>query len=113
MGLTSLGRHLLGEYHGCDRELLNRPEQESLLARIECPTLVMTGELVSWSGPAQHEAMAARLADATLTIVPGAGHMLPLEAPEAMNHAIAAWLAQAADDSTHTRQPALGEARHD
>jgi pimeloyl-ACP methyl ester carboxylesterase len=91
--------------------LLNRPEQESLLARIECPTLVMTGELDGWSGPAQHEAMAARLVDATLTIVPGAGHILPLEAPEAMNHAIAAWLEQPADDSTHTRQPALGEAR--
>ena len=26
MAMTSLGRHLLGEYHGCDRELLNRPD---------------------------------------------------------------------------------------
>lgn len=26
MGTQALGRHLLGEYHGCDRELLNRPE---------------------------------------------------------------------------------------
>src|SRR6187551_1448704 len=26
MGMQSLGRHLLGEFHGCDRELLNRPE---------------------------------------------------------------------------------------
>lgn len=26
MGMQSLGRHLLGELHGCDRELLNRPE---------------------------------------------------------------------------------------
>ena len=93
--------------------LLNRPEQESLLGRIECPTLVMTGELDGWSGPAQHEAMVARLADATLTIVPGAGHMLPLEAPEAMNEAIAAWLEKPAGDRTLPRQPALGEARND
>jgi pimeloyl-ACP methyl ester carboxylesterase len=93
--------------------LLNRPEQESLLGRVKCPTLVMTGELDGWSGPAQHEAMAARIIDATLTIVPGAGHMLPLEAPEAMNEAIAAWLEEPAGDRTQPRQPALGEARND
>jgi pimeloyl-ACP methyl ester carboxylesterase len=73
---------------------LTRPEQESLLAEIRCPTLVMTGELDSWSGPAQHEAIAGRIADSTLVIVPGAGHMLPLEAPETVNQAIAAWLAR-------------------
>lgn len=73
---------------------LTRPEQESLLTEIRCPTLVMTGELDSWSGPAQHEAIAARIADSSLVIVPGAGHMLPREAPEAVNQAIAAWLAQ-------------------
>jgi pimeloyl-ACP methyl ester carboxylesterase len=76
--------------------LLGRPEQERLLARIACPTLVMTGELDAWSPPAQHEAMAARIPDSTLVIVPGAGHMLPLEAPEAVNQAIAAWLAREA-----------------
>ena len=72
--------------------LLGRPEQESLLAQIRCPTLVITGALDGWSGPAQHEAIAGRIADSTLVIVPGAGHMLPLEAPEAVNRAIAAWL---------------------
>jgi pimeloyl-ACP methyl ester carboxylesterase len=93
--------------------LLNRPEQESLLGRIECPTLVMTGELDGWSGPAQHEAIAGRIADATLRIVLAAGHMLPLEEPEAVNEAIAAWLASPANDQAYTRQPALGEARND
>ncbi|HEU4651741.1 MAG TPA: alpha/beta hydrolase [Croceibacterium sp.] len=74
--------------------LLGRPEQESLLAQVRCPALVMTGELDGWSGPAQHEAIAAQIADSTLVIVPGAGHMLPLEAPETVNQAIAAWLAR-------------------
>ena len=77
---------------------LNRPEQESLLAQIRCPTLVMTGEFDAWSPPAQHEAIAARIADSTLVIVPGAGHMLPLEAPGAVNQAIAAWLSRPAND---------------
>ena len=78
--------------------LLGRPEQQRLLARIECPTLVMTGEIDTWSPPAQHEAIAARLADSTLVIVAGAGHMLPLEAPKTVNQAIAAWLQTPAND---------------
>lgn len=78
--------------------LLGRPEQERLLAQIACPTLVMTGELDTWSPPAQHEAIAARIADSTLVIVPGAGHMLPLEAPGAVNQAIASWLDKPAND---------------
>ena len=77
---------------------LVRPEQESLLAQIRCPALVMTGELDAWSPPAQHEAIAARIADSTLEIVAGAGHMLPLEAPETVNQAIAAWLSRPAND---------------
>jgi len=90
--------------------LLARPEQESLLAEIRCPTLVMTGALDTWSPPAQHEAIAGRIADSTLVIVEGAGHMLPLEAPEAVNQAIAAWLSKPANDPIPDRQPALGEA---
>jgi pimeloyl-ACP methyl ester carboxylesterase len=77
---------------------LVRPEQDSLLAQIRCPTLVMTGELDAWSPPGQHEAIAGRIADSTLVIVPGAGHMLPLEAPETVNQAIAAWLKSPAND---------------
>jgi hypothetical protein len=38
--------------------------------------------------------------------------MLPLEAPDAVNHAIAAWLEEPANDRTQDRQPALGEATH-
>jgi pimeloyl-ACP methyl ester carboxylesterase len=78
--------------------LLTRPTQECLLDRIKCPALVMTGELDGWSPPPQHEAMARRIADSNLVIVPGAGHMLPLEAPGAVNDAIAAWLSRPAND---------------
>ena len=78
--------------------LLGRPEQERLLGQIRCPTLVMTGELDTWSGPAQHHAIASRIADSTLVIVQGAGHMLPLEAPGAVNQAIASWLEKPAND---------------
>ena len=72
--------------------LLNRPEAESLLPQIACPALVMTGELDSWSGPEQHRQIAAAIPNSELVIVPGAGHMIQLEAPEAVNSAIARWL---------------------
>jgi pimeloyl-ACP methyl ester carboxylesterase len=90
--------------------LVNRPEVESLLPQIACPTLVMTGELDTWSPPAQHAAIVAAIPDSELVIVPGAGHMIQLEAPEAVNSAIARWLARPATDSTQPQPVPLGEA---
>lgn len=74
------------------RALVGRPEVEELLPRIACPTLVMTGELDAWAGPEQHEDIAARIPNSELVIVPGAGHMIQVEAPEAVNDAISRWL---------------------
>ena len=74
--------------------LIARTEAESLLATITCPTLVMTGSEDGWSPPAQHESMAAALPNSELVIVEGAGHMIQREAPDAMNDAIASWLAR-------------------
>ena len=76
--------------------LVNRPEVESLLPQIACPTLVMTGELDGWAGPEQHRAIADAIPNSELVIVPGAGHMIQLEAPDAVNAAIARWLARPA-----------------
>ena len=75
--------------------LLNRPPVDDLLPRIHCPALVMTGELDVWSPPSQHREIADAIRGAELVIVPGAGHMIQLEAPEAVNAAIARWLARA------------------
>ena len=90
--------------------LVNRPPVDDLLPRIDCPVLVMTGELDTWASPAQHEQIAAAIPGAELVIVPGAGHMIQLEAPEAVNRAIAAWLARPARTSTSPEpQPLLSE----
>lgn len=80
--------------------LLARPEVASLLPRIACPTLVAVGALDVWSPPEQHVAIAAAIPGARLTVVPGAGHMLPAEAPAALNHAIHTWLAMPATRPT-------------
>jgi pimeloyl-ACP methyl ester carboxylesterase len=80
------------------KALLARPPFDDLLAQVRCPTLVMTGELDAWAPPSQHEEIAARIPRSKLVVVPGAGHMIQLEAPDAVNAAIADWLAQPAEE---------------
>jgi len=59
-------------------------DAEALAAvdRIRCPTLVLTAEHDTGSTPAMARALAARLSEATLVILPGLRHLAPLEAPE-------------------------------
>ena len=73
--------------------LLTRPALETLLPTITCPTLVACGALDVWSPPAQHQAMAAVIPHAMLSIIDGAGHFLPAERAGELNAAIARWLA--------------------
>src|SRR2546430_2485999 len=84
MGLDTYERQI--------RALLGRPEVESLLSTITCPTLVATGEHDSWAPPAQHEILAAGIEGSRLAIIPEAGHMVPLERPRAVTDALASWL---------------------
>jgi pimeloyl-ACP methyl ester carboxylesterase len=72
--------------------LINRPDAAPLLPQIACPALVGVGELDLWSPPDQHVPIAQAMADATMVVFEGAGHMAPMEAPEAVNAAIAEWM---------------------
>jgi pimeloyl-ACP methyl ester carboxylesterase len=72
---------------------LSRPDYLDLLPRIAVPTLVAAGSEDSLRTPALHEEMAARIPNARLAIIEGAGHMLSMEAASAMTEAMAPWLA--------------------
>jgi pimeloyl-ACP methyl ester carboxylesterase len=74
--------------------LLIRPDASALLPSITCPTLVLCGREDAWSPPAQHQRMQAAIAGAVLCIVERCGHMSTLEQPQAVNDALAAWLAR-------------------
>jgi pimeloyl-ACP methyl ester carboxylesterase len=80
--------------------LLSRREAASLLPRIACPTLVMTGALDSWSPPAQHATIAETVPGAVLEIVPQAGHMITHEAPGPFIAAVRRWLATPVEPDT-------------
>jgi pimeloyl-ACP methyl ester carboxylesterase len=76
------------------KALLNRRDGFAQLDTVKVPTAFITGELDAWSPPEQHREMQARVPGSTLTVIEGCGHMSPMEAPEAVNRAFAAWLEQ-------------------
>ncbi len=57
------------------------------------PVLVVVGEDDRLCPPAIHRALADDTADASLVVVPGAGHLSSLDRPERVTTAIASWLA--------------------
>lgn len=90
--LDMLARGSAEQYAAQIKALLTRPDAGPLLPTMACPTLVLTGREDAWSGPAQHEAMAAAIPNAMLAIIEHCGHMCTMEQPQAVNEALAAWL---------------------
>ena len=72
--------------------LLTRPDAEAHLHEIRCPTALIVGRQDGWSPVEQHEAMAALIPGATLTVIEDCGHMAPMERPEAVTSALQDWL---------------------
>jgi pimeloyl-ACP methyl ester carboxylesterase len=73
--------------------LLNRPDGSDVLRAIQLPTLLLCGKQDAWSPPAQHQAMNALATHATYEVIDDAGHMAPMERPEAVALAMQRWLA--------------------
>lgn len=64
----------------------------ALIDRIAVPTLILVGEDDPATVPARAERMQARIAGSVLVRIPHAGHTLTVEAPEATNQALLAFL---------------------
>jgi pimeloyl-ACP methyl ester carboxylesterase len=75
------------------RGMAERPDSTASLAGIDVPTLVIAGAEDELSGPAEARTVAAAVRDARLVQVPGAGHLVNLEQPEAVNDALLDFLA--------------------
>lgn len=72
--------------------LIERPDRTALLPSIACPTLIATGSEDGFAPPARHEAMAAAIPGSSVRIIVGSGHMLPVEAPDAVTALLSEWL---------------------
>lgn len=72
--------------------LLNRPDARTVLQHLQVPTALICGRQDAWSPPAQHEAMHHMVPGSTLTLIDDAGHMAPMEQPDAVAQALSHWL---------------------
>jgi pimeloyl-ACP methyl ester carboxylesterase len=73
----------------------DRPDMTDAMRHVAVPTLLVVGAEDQITPPACLEAAEATIPGAKLLIVPAAGHLVPLEAPEVFNRAIVEFLAEA------------------
>ena len=91
---------LLQIMEGCDpltiehalEALRDRPDQVAALGAIHLPALIVVGQDDVLTPPALAQTMHAAIADSQLVIVPDAGHMAPMEQPEAVNAALESFM---------------------
>jgi len=74
--------------------MAERPDRTHVLATVDVPSLVVTGEHDRIAPPEVAEATAAALPDGSVVVIEGAGHLTPMEAPQALNAALRAHLAR-------------------
>lgn len=77
--------------------ILTRADSSATLATIQCPTLILCGELDQMTPPELHRHMAEAIPNARLELIPGAGHLAPLEAGSTVGPLIRNWLLQLPD----------------
>jgi 3-oxoadipate enol-lactonase len=73
---------------GAIRALRDRPDSTALLHQVACPTTIICGEEDTVTPPADSRAMHQAIAGSRLVILPRAGHLSNLEAPQDFNAAL-------------------------
>jgi len=73
--------------------ILGRPDSRPDLAGITVPTLVAVGEQDALTPPDRAREIADGVPGARFALIPGAGHLPPLERPAAVTALLRAWLA--------------------
>jgi pimeloyl-ACP methyl ester carboxylesterase len=76
--------------------LRDRPDVTEFLPSVASPALVIVGQEDEITPPAAAEQIAAGIRHATLRVIPGVGHLSPIEAPEAVNEALRGFMAEVA-----------------
>lgn len=74
--------------------MARRQDHRDRLSAVRIPALVVRPDLDRLIPPDRSDELAALLADVTLVSVPDAGHMAPVERPDAVTQALSQWLAR-------------------
>ena len=85
-------RNSVADFKGQIRALLGRSDQSRYLPNISQQVLLVCGDADGWSPVSQHEAMLDQLPHGHLEVIKDAGHMLPMEQPQALNDVLLNWL---------------------
>jgi pimeloyl-ACP methyl ester carboxylesterase len=72
--------------------IMSRPDSRPTLARIECPTLVLSSDEDNTVPNSLSTEIAGGIPGAKLIIIPDCGHMTPPEQPQATTQALVDWL---------------------
>ena len=86
-------RSTVESFAGQINALLQRPDARPVLPSITVPTLLLSGTNDTWSSLSQHADMQRSVSRSTLVEIAGAGHMSPIERPDAVARALKSWLA--------------------
>ena len=73
--------------------IMSRPDNRPFLAEIKCPTVIVVGNEDALTPVKVSEEMHAGLPGSILEVIPHCGHLATMEAPEAVNAILDAWLA--------------------
>lgn len=74
------------------RALMRRPDHQRTMRSARLPTLVLCGEYDRVCPVRRHEFLAEMMPHARFQLIRNAGHLAPLEQPEAVTAALEAWL---------------------
>ncbi len=74
------------------RLMQRRPDQQRALRQLRAPALILAGAHDTAFPVRRHEVIAELIVSADLEVIENAGHLAPLEAPEAVTRALGRWL---------------------
>ncbi len=74
------------------RAIMSRADSRPTLGRIAVPTALLWGDADGITSRAHQDEILHGIAGSTLTVIPGAGHLLTLEQPEVVTAALEHWL---------------------
>ncbi|MEU8656951.1 alpha/beta fold hydrolase [Actinoplanes philippinensis] len=112
--MRGLGRAPLRSIGGFRESIGTQQRLDTLAGLGDLPAAVLVGSRDRLTPPACAESIATALPGAELTVVPGAGHMLPLERPAEVSAALVTLVRRAARQAKRDRRPAkptIGQSR--
>jgi 3-oxoadipate enol-lactonase len=77
---------------GAQLAMASRTDTTDILADLHMPTLVVVGDEDALTPPGHSRELATRIPGARLVVIPGAGHLTPLEAPGEFTAALKSFL---------------------